>query len=94
MHLLVGAEKEAFPFVEKHGGRRRAIVRYEVDGFGVNKEFRIDSEPDLDGTLEEVEVVGQLLGLVEAACADSACAQRWSVRLRLYETMLGMTAII
>lgn len=31
------------------------MVRYEVDGFVVNKDFRIDSEPDLDGNLEEIE---------------------------------------
>ena len=31
------------------------MVRYEVDGFGVNKDFRIDFKPDLDGNLEEIE---------------------------------------
>ena len=30
----------------------------EVDGLRVNKEFRIDSEPDLDDKLEEVEARG------------------------------------
>ena len=67
----------------REGGEERSS-HYEVDGFEVNKEFPIDSEQGLDGTLEEVEAQDlRRVGRRRWVCSLFRHADWWGPRAQI-----------